>query len=357
MSTQEVIEQLAELISDYRKLPKGLSPIAHVARWAGQFPEESRCALIGELLHVLGQTYFSRDRTIRVLTTLAETDLSGGTAPREYWRTANLLHLQDPGHSQSDLLACLPPSLGKARQPRRHVYLDDFLLSGTRAIQDLGEWLAGVSVREVSLTLVFLVACTHGRSRVHHRLQQIAQQVGVNLTLNWWHVVEIDDHHARFDTADVLRPAEYPSDSITTEFVERVRPRLRLSHSNSSRLFRDGGRAILERELVVAGLELMTRDRFTRPYVRPLGMQLFPTFGFGLVAATWRHCPNHCPLPLWVRGSEWEPLFPRDPDRQNFELFHLTDAMFDYPPPEVLSKEPTSKPIAKLTIAETGTGR
>ena len=346
MTAPGPVAELARLISDYRRLPTDLSPAEHVARWAEQFSEDAREQLVVELARVLAGTYISRDRAIRVLSALRETDLSGGNAPLEYWQTTAPLVLQNPGHSQSDLLALLPFDLESPRYVRSYLYLDDLLLSGSRAIQDLGVWVAEPPAEEISLDLVFLLACTHGRARVHQTLLRAAERAGVRLTLRWLHVVEIDDHHARFDLADVLRPTANPSGTLVEEFVERVRPRLRRAGWTGSPLFSDEcGRTLLERELVTAGIRLIGQEGLTRPYIRPLGLQLMPTYGFGLVAATWRHCPNHCPLPLWVRGSFWEPLFPRDPYRQSFELWQLTDKMFAYPPAEVLANEPISRPL------------
>jgi hypothetical protein len=239
-----------------------------------------------------------------------------------------------------------------------YVYFDDYLLSGSRTIKDLSEWLEHAPGCERRVHLVFLAACTHGLARTHHRLMQRAEELGQAIRLHWWHVERIDDHPARFDTPDVLRPSTVPAAAAAEALFRRMRPRLREGPTAgrempSQRFSSERRRSLLEEHLAIAGLDLMAVGRLTRSYVRPLGLQELPSFGFGALVASWRSCPNHCPLALWLGSPEqggnapvpWYPLFPRDPVQQTFELFQLTDSMFHYPEAAALAREPPTRSL------------
>lgn len=66
----------------------------------------------------------------------------------------------------------------------------------------------------------------------------------------------------------------------------------------------------------------------------PLGYNLWPSFGFGVLFATEFNVSNNAPLVIWAETSNWYPLLPSRVNNKN-DIVDLTD-MYDYD--EVYSK-------------------
>ena len=105
MPNEQLAESLASKLSDYRA-GEILAPDAdHVLRWAYQFPEEYRAGLLSELNHVLNATYFSQEAAVQFLDGLLTNAALSGVNPRLFWHQANLLNIQQHGHSQTEMLS------------------------------------------------------------------------------------------------------------------------------------------------------------------------------------------------------------------------------------------------------------
>lgn len=81
----------------------------------------------------------------------------------------------------------------------------------------------------------------------------------------------------------------------------------------------EDGRQLLERELLLAGMQIRSISQNPSPAIRPLGLSPFGV-GFGSMIATYRNCPNNAPLALWWGDpkahsshpfSHWYPLMQR----------------------------------------------
>lgn len=80
----------------------------------------------------------------------------------------------------------------------------------------------------------------------------------------------------------------------------------------------EAGRQILESEFLIAGAKIRAMSENPKPSMRPLGFSPFG-IGFGAMIATYRNCPNNCPLAVWwgdpkaTSGAlHWYPLLPRE---------------------------------------------
>ncbi|MCH8911614.1 MAG: hypothetical protein IH867_12885, partial [Chloroflexi bacterium] len=63
MSTRrELLESVADTISDYRESEVAPRTPARIESWMKQFPEASQDPLLDALVHVLATTYISKDK-------------------------------------------------------------------------------------------------------------------------------------------------------------------------------------------------------------------------------------------------------------------------------------------------------
>jgi hypothetical protein len=363
------LHEVVRALADFQGGMVGRVSEGHVQRWLAQFDPDVRTVILQELAYVLRRTYFSRSRVQRLLEVLAGSSLSSQEPPAQFWNRTALMDLYLPEHSQSALLTFLRELLHSrygreagADRPAagRYLYLDDFLMSGSRVIEDLRTWVSQEAApSKATVHLVFLAVHTHGLARAEARILALARQAGKELALQWWHAERIEDHPAQLDVADVLRPAAVPDDRRARAYfraiVDRSPPgwlripgRLPVTSVFSSEV----GRSMLEQQLTVAGLWI--RDQFEEPeyYMRPLGFQGLPSFGFGTLVASYRNCPNHCPLAIWFGDpsgglghpwDRWYPLIPRRLNQQLEEAHGLAHRVFQYPPPDQLASGPVSR--------------
>ena len=68
----ELIKQICELITDYRREDLGLGyrtevNEVHIKRWVEQFKEDDREFILTELLHLIPKSYLSKEHTLRIL--------------------------------------------------------------------------------------------------------------------------------------------------------------------------------------------------------------------------------------------------------------------------------------------------
>ena len=75
---------------------------------------------------------------------------------------------------------------------------------------------------------------------------------------------------------------------------------------------------MLESEFVIAGAKIRAMAENPNPSMRPLGYSPFGV-GFGSMIATYRNCPNNCPLAIWwgnpkatAGALHWYPLLQRE---------------------------------------------
>lgn len=341
----KLLASIANTIKDYRAGEIAQPIPDHVDRWIRQFDQDVRVSLLRELDHVLKKTYFSKSNVGEFFSHQINHKKLAGVAPCDFWRAAHLLDIQHHGKSQSDIreLFCeaLREQCGLEVENRGSVggafiYLDDVLFSGGRIGTDLSAWIANEAPAKA--TIHILVIATHrlGEWQCTERVKKAAADAGKELDFNCWAAVRFENRKRYRDTSEVLWPVEIPEDAAVQTYIadeerfpfEPRQPGGRLEHAIFSS---EEGRQLLERELLLAGMQIRSFSRNPSRALRPLGFSAFG-LGFGSMNVTFRNCPNNTPLALWWGDPDaapghpfrnWCPLLPRRTYTPKVDLYDI----------------------------------
>jgi hypothetical protein len=329
MSTRtQLVAELATIVADYRRGEVPAMDNAHVERWLKQFEPAMQDPLLAETVHVLGETYVSRDQAKRFLAKLVTNASLAGTDPASFWANSVVRDIQLAGSSQRDLLEVfgevLKDQLGLTldRCPQvaeRIIYLDDGVFSGSRTQMDLSAWIEQQAPPTSDIHVITMAMHTGGQWFAKGRIDKAAAAAGKRVSTTWWRAVDLENRLTYKDTSDVLWPARLPADPLVDAYVKTLDaagyPPARTLRTGSSfgakKIFSGpAGRDLLEQEFLKTGAKI--RDMCTNlpQSCRPLGFTGLKTLGFGSTFVTYRNCPNTTPLAFWV-DAPWYPLFPR----------------------------------------------
>lgn len=322
------IRRLAELLVDF----EGASiDEEHVRRWLAQFRPEERGPVGRALLPCLRHGYFSRARVAAFTRRLAGADLDGRLGRDRYWRSAELLEMgpaADPSkHSQEVLVDLLRPLVGdhdgRPAEPERFVFYDDFLLSGTHLVRVLPRILDRQRRGRLAVDFVHLAVCTRGLGRAKAALRAAADEGGIDVRARWCHGLRIENRVAPGVRLDVL---SFPPPDGAGGRAAADGPAANRAAADRNA----ADRAVMVEAFHRTGREILASLGTRASCARPLGFGVFPESGFGVVAATHRSTPNHCPLAIWCGSvprkpalADWYPLLPRSEAQQEAELEYL----------------------------------
>jgi hypothetical protein len=202
-----------------------------------------------------------------------------------------------------------------------YIYLDDILFTGNRVATDLEAWIAEKAPAKALIHVILIAYHTSGQWYLaSNRLRKAIAASKKNITVKFWRLVEFENQRNRKDTSEVLWPAVVPTDAAVQAYVasEQKFPLVPRTPGGTSRIFSsEAGRQVLEREFLVAGVRIRSMTTTPKSVVRPLGFSFFGV-GFGSLIATYRNCPNNCPLAIWwgdpaaTSGAlHWYPLLQR----------------------------------------------
>lgn len=331
----ELLESIAEQIADYREGDVPRRTPKHVARWVQQFPEDVQDGILSEINHLIPKTYISRDTMMAFLRGLTTHEKFCGGDPGTFWRSANLLDIQQGGNSQREMLAIFGELLkqevgleladcGSSDGP--FIYLDDGLFGGGRIRQDLTTWIENDAPEKCELRVV--VASLHmlGQYYVDKKLSELKANTQKKIKLSWWRIQEVENRRYYKHNSDVLWPTAIPDGPLAEAYVRymteeepKYKVELRTPGSIGEHKFfsSDKARILLEQQFLTAGLQIRDKCPHFPETARPLGATLLKTFGFGSTIVTFRNCPNNCPLVLWA-GDPWYPLFQRSTNTDAF---------------------------------------
>jgi hypothetical protein len=120
---------------------------------------------LAEVLHVLGQTYITRQDVNNFLKGLStNTKLTNGK-PKKFWKEANILKIQRNGSSQKEMLQLFGEILEKTHQvdidagPQDSdvaVYIDDVVFGGGHVRGDLVSWIKDAAPKKVTVHIIVL---------------------------------------------------------------------------------------------------------------------------------------------------------------------------------------------------------
>lgn len=327
----DLLVSVANEIKTYRKGDLREPTTEHVDRWLSQFTPAQQLPFLREFDHVIKHTFITRKNVKDFLRGLVTNRKLAGDHPTEYWSSANFLNIQQNGQSQKEMLKlflkCLEEECGVdlddcGEDGGDFIYLDDVMFSGNRVGNDLEPWI--VNDAPQSATVHVIVAALHsgGLYLVDKRLKTVVQQSGKKIAVKYWRALEIENRKWYKNSAGVLWPTVVPDVAEVQAYMalpSRFPFEPRLARAQPVDPFSsEAGRQILESEFLIAGAKIRAMSENPKQSMRPLGFSPFGV-GFGSMIATYRNCPNNCPLAMWWGDPEaiagalhWYPLLQRE---------------------------------------------
>lgn len=329
-----LLKSIAEMIADYRQGEVVQRTPDLTEQWVQQFPAPTQDPLLEALAHVFEKTYISRDTFKTFLQFLASTDkLSPGSKPAEYWRSANILDIQQGGSSQKEILEMFDEVLQETHgfgledtgsKEGDSIYLDDCIGTGSRVRSDICAWLEDGAPKQSRLHVITPILYK-GSWWIDGRIQQTAKAEGKTVNMSKWRLegFEMENRKQHRNRSDVLWPTEIPDHPDVHAYVKSLEDAgypvvLReAGNCGASGIFKeDAQKILLEQAFLTRGCQIRQEYDNLPDNVRPLGYHNLDTLGFGSMFVTYQNCPNNCPLVLWVEQDEYPALFPRKTNTQ-----------------------------------------
>ena len=290
--------------------------------------------MLRELDHVFKQTYFNLKNVTDYLRGLVRAEKLVGDDPCAFWRRTNFLEIQCGGNSQVEMLALFNEVLREqcgfeikdcGHPDGDYIYLDDILFSGSRVGNDLDPWIRTLAPSKANIHVVVLAMHTLGDYLLGKRLDQTVKESGKSVKLHYWRALVIENRKYHRNNSDVLWPIEMPEDAATKAYAsipQKFPLEFRVAGGKLGPFSSESGRQLLEREFLIAGVKIRSLSQHPKDVLRPLGFSPFGV-GFGSLIATFRNCPNNCPLALWWGDPSatsgpfhWYPLLQRTTNSQ-----------------------------------------
>lgn len=333
------LNQIYEIIKDYRNDDGIYINKEHIQKWANQFGDDAEFVL-KEFAHIVKQVYISKKEGYKYIEAVLN------FLQKEY-KTANImtllcdtqfLLLQPEGKSQHKLMDMLDEIVFNKtghhmseydNYPKRHfIYIDDVLASGKTIGDDLIEWIEEDDhcnkIKNKQIDLKVLLICSHslGLSFQFYRISKHFNIVAKSL-IDVKSLCRIENNTK--DYAPKLNIAMPIKDYLSQSAIEYF-DALQAEEKYSKYGFRDDNTPKIEtfftskeniikyeNILVNKGIELLNTTNNVGSYTRPLGLvnPKYKTLGMGTHFFTWRNVPNNCPIVFWweVPGCSWIPLF------------------------------------------------
>jgi hypothetical protein len=327
---EDLLISVANTIKTYRVGHIDPSP-EHVDRWLNQFTPAQQLPFLREFDHVLKQGFCTQEHVKTFLRNLVGNAKLAGADPISYWSAANVLNIQQNGQSQKEMLKlfaiCLKEqcdldleACGKVGGD--FIYLDDVLFSGTRVGNDLEPWIIGDAPQTATVHVIVVAQYSSGSYQAGKRLRDVVRQTGKKIAIHFWRLFEIQNQKKYKNRSGVLWPITIPDVAEVQAYMALpakfpFEPRQAIA-AVTAPFSSEAGRQILESEFLIAGAKIRAMSANPKASIRPLGFSPFGV-GFGAMIATYRNCPNNCPLAIWwgdptvTSGAlHWYPLLPRE---------------------------------------------
>lgn len=326
----DLLASIASTIKTYRQGELPEPTPAHVDKWAVQFSAADQVPFLREFDHVIKQTFLTKETVTTFLGNLVRNPKLAGADPAAYWAKANLLRIQKAGQSQKEMVAQFGGALAQqcsldvakcGAEGGDYIYLDDVLFTGGRIASDLEAWIAGKAPPNATVQVIVMALHSGGHYYINSmRLKKAITASGKSIKINFWRLLELENQLNRRNNSNVLWPTAVPSDPDVQAYVaseKRFPLQVRQPGGELGFFSSEAGRQLLEREFLVAGVKVRSLTKTPKDFIRPLGNGTFGV-GFGSMIATYRNCPNNCPLAMWWGDPEatsgalhWYPLLSR----------------------------------------------
>lgn len=336
MSTAEMKKLCAEIasaIADYRAGEIAKPTRDHVDRWINQFDPADCLPVLSETAHLIQKVYASKEAVAGFIGGLIKNKGLTGEDPQNFWRSVGFLRLQSASQSQNDFLTLLDEALkaefgiSTEREKSKngvYIYLDDAIFSGTQVRNDISEWLKPGRIKDATVHVIVAAYHKSGQWYANREIEKIAKPL--NVSLQWWRAMQLEDwrKNGNENVVEVLWPSCIPDDPNVTAWLKAVPEDKRYFNARQATgqpnqfFSSNAGREALEQAFLRKGAYIRSLPRDASEKMRPLGYSNLKGFGFGTMFATYRNCPNNCPLVLWWGDpkageplNKWYPLLPR----------------------------------------------
>lgn len=344
-----IIEKIVEIISPYREGELFVKiDQAHVGQWINQFNEDDREFILTELLHLLPQSFLTREKIIKVLDSVfdvLEKDFKYDSI-EELLDNTCFLRCQPEHKSQSILLEFLDEILVEkygrsvndcgSKEIKFWLYLDDVLASGGTCRRDIVKVIEEhgkdeFKDSEIKIICIYFVLHDWGASNCRFT---IGKSLGYDLKkdrLKFYRIGTVENNpriHNFWNPTPKFNHT-YPLESDEgKEFLNFIEDAFIRDYdmTNEEFAFRNPAypkkeeffsspenRNRYEQILLKKGIEIIHRiENLNARGLRPLGMTppAYKTLGTGSHIFTWRNISNTCPIVYWWEANEWYPLFP-----------------------------------------------
>lgn len=350
MNRDENLEQLANIIKDYRKGELEFTPDKqHVEKWLSQFLPETQDVILFEILHIFREWYFTNqyvdERIDRIPPYLQKKQCY--SSMHSVFDSVFFLNLQNDGQSQHTIISRFADRVYEQYgisinteikdNIKHYIYVDDGLYTGSRARKDILDCISCLP-QTSRLEVFYIMVCESAFRYTKQFLSDYAQKHNVNLSMHNWKTIWNDKTSSRNSDGskeswnlhhDCLWPD--PSLKANSEVVAFIEKFPSVSKSGEKYLFRkkqwasDAGpftsvdnRNIVEKEFLLQGIKILSKVSENKG-MYPLGYNLWPSFGLGSVCSFDMNISNTCPLVLWWGNNKekgnaldsWYPLLPR----------------------------------------------
>jgi hypothetical protein len=296
--------------------------IRHVIKWSEQFSENERLDVVRLTSHFFSNFYISKNTENQFLENIFLVDkfITNGAVPF-------FLNIQRNGKSQENLVSRLQTLRFFKKltiKDNSYLYIDDYIFSGGRVIQDILPWLDTLSV-DSHLYIAVIGWYTSGKFRVNQalnkKIEEIAQLKNINISYSFIYNEDkwlLQNTKFYRNYSENLWPTEmlFNRHDLLNRKIENVTYR---SIFKPQKMFlSEGDRDFFEYISLKYGYLIMDKVRTINNRTRPLGSHFYD-YGFGGLVFNYRNCPNNTPLIFWwgsndsndPMSNQWYPLMPR----------------------------------------------
>lgn len=336
MALSDSINSICQTLSDYTHYHEqtfiqqnGVPGIqsSHVSRWLEQFDAPKRDDFAKAFANVISKSYISKNTVQQASNSLLNSNaVTNGDS--NFFCNASFLDIQQNGQSQKRFLydfiipqaniLSIPHDINDLTK-NKFLYFDDVLFSGGRVSDDLELWIATTAPQACEIICVFIYTYSYGVYNVERRLKKAISASGKNISFRFCNIKPLNNKRTFPGITDVLHPKEVPLEA--SDFYDEMQANSRFQilrgymQPASSVFFADESeRSLIEEQFVIAGIRILNQLTERKNW-KPLGLEGFPSFGFGSTVVTYRNCPNISPLALWWGEQDspsiWYPLVPR----------------------------------------------
>ncbi|MBI9031341.1 hypothetical protein JEZ13_05000 [bacterium] len=340
----DLIDNVYEIIKDYRAGEDDCMQKWHIIRWINQFDsEDDRIFILKELKHLLPNSYLSRQDAEEFLISIVDDikdTFSIGTT-ENFFKEVNFILVQKEDKSQQSLLNILrrysidnfniaincSSDIGSYKY---HIYIDDVVATGGTLYKDLKSFIKinKDSIFKKGIKIIPFFICYHnwGLKNTFARLEYSSKEFH-KIMADYYFSYVILKNDPREEESNKLYNLLYPIKSeIGQYFLDNIGKYFdRNDWRNEEYAFREEhlplkedffsspeNRLRYEEILLKKGIEIMDKTvSLSLKSIRPLGCTLLSnkTLGTGTHFFTWRNISNTCPLVFWYSGGDWKPLF------------------------------------------------